>query len=208
MAPANETREIIVPAGYARCFYVEKEECFAVTDVEGQQVADFIAFNADDLTEFMSTSHTIISIGRLIPKAGDQLRSNRRSPMLQIIRDDVGCHDLIIAACDPWRYLLDYGINDHRNCSDNFLEALQAYGLERHRLPNPVNLFQNVKYHDNGQIELMPSLSKAGDQIVFRALMNLVAAISACPMDLNPINGYRVTDIKVTINYNPPPCPP
>jgi uncharacterized protein YcgI (DUF1989 family) len=35
--------------------------------------------------------------------------------------------------------------------------------------------------------------------VELRALIDLVAAVSACPMDLNPISGYRVTDLALEI---------
>jgi uncharacterized protein DUF1989 len=84
-------------------------------------VADFIAFNADDLTESLSAIHTLVSLGRLFPTTGDRLRTNRRTPMAEIVRDDTGRHDMLIAACDPWCYEDDFNVKGHRPCSDNFL---------------------------------------------------------------------------------------
>lgn len=86
-----------------------------VINVEGKQVADLVAFNAADLSETLSTLHTIVALGRLFPAAGDRLRTNRRRPLLEITRDDTGRHDMIIAACDPWRYEYDFGAKGHRN---------------------------------------------------------------------------------------------
>ena len=39
----------------------------------------------------------------------------------------------------------------------------------------------------------------AGDTLELRALINLVAAVSACPMDLNPISGYKTHDLAIEI---------
>lgn len=189
---------IVVPAGTARAVTLRAGRALRVINVAGKQVADFIAFNAGDLTEALSTVHTIVSIGRLFPTTGDRLRTNRRHPMLEFIRDDTGRHDMLIAACDPWRYEYDFGVTGHRNCSDNFLEALREWGLERHQLPHPVNLFQNMSYPD-GRVEFGESLARPGDAVELRALMDVIAAVSACPMDLNPISGYRVTDIRLEV---------
>lgn len=82
--------------------------------------------------------------------------------------------------------------------SDNFLEALAAWGVQRHQLPQPVNRFQNMAY-PGGRVEFRESLAKPGDTVELRALMDVVAAVSACPMDLNPISGYRVTDIAIEV---------
>lgn len=190
--------KILVSAGTARATVLRAGQTLRIANVQGKQVADFLAFNAGDLTEALSTMHTIVSIGRLFPTIGDQLRTNRRRPMLEVTRDDTGRHDMIIAACDPWRYEYDFGVTGHRNCSDNFIEALRQWGIQRHQLPQPVNLFQNMSYPD-GQVKFGESLAKPGDAVELRALMDVVAAVSACPMDLNPISGFRVTDIALEV---------
>lgn len=190
---------IHVSAGTARAVKLTAGQTLRIVNVAGRQVADFIAFAANDFRETLSTVHTLVSLGRLFPTAGDRLRSNRRRPIVEIVRDDTGRHDVLIAACDPWRYEYDFGIRGHRNCSDNFLEALRPYGIERSRLPQPVNWFQNMHYRPDGTVEFRESLARPGDRVVLRALMDVVAAVSACPMDLNPISGYRVNDIQVAV---------
>jgi hypothetical protein len=189
---------LVVPGGTARAVRVPAGGTLRIVNVAGKQVADFIAFNAADLTEALSTVHTIVSLGKLFPTAGDRLRTNRRRPMLEITRDDTGRHDMLIAACDPWRYEYDFGVKDHRSCSDNFLEALAPWAIARHQLPHPVNFFQNMRYPE-GRVEFGESLARPGDAVELRALLDVVAAVSACPMDLNPISGYRVNDIALQI---------
>lgn len=189
---------IHIPATTGRAVMLRAGQTLRIISVEGKQVADFIAYNADDMTEALSTIHSLVSLGRLFPTAGDQLRSNRRRPMVEILGDDTGRHDMLIAACDPWRYEYDFGVTGHRSCSDNFLEALREWRIERHQLPHPVNFFQNMRYPD-GRVEFGESLAKVGDVVELRALMNLVAAVSACPMDLNPISGYKTRDLAIEV---------
>ena len=189
---------IHIPATTGRAVTLRTGQTLRIVNVEGGQVADFVAYNADDLTEALSTIHSLVSLGRLFPTAGDQLRTNRRRPMVEIVRDDTGRHDMLIAACDPWRYEYDFGVTGHRSCSDNFLEALREWRIERHQLPHPVNFFQNMRYPD-GRVEFGESLAKAGDVVELRALVNLVAAVSACPMDLNPISGYKTRDLAIEV---------
>jgi uncharacterized protein YcgI (DUF1989 family) len=191
--------EIVVPAGHGRSLAVREGDLLVIRQSTGQQVCDTVAFRTDDFTEWLSTSHTIASNGRLWPAVGQHYLSNRRTPLLEVVEDTVGRHDLIIAACDPWRYLYDYGVADHRSCSDNFLEAFRAYQVARHQLPNPVNLFQNMAYHDDGRVEFRTSLARARDYVTLRALVPLVVGLSACPMDLNPISGGRPSDIHVRV---------
>jgi hypothetical protein len=188
-----------VAAGTARAATLGRGQRLVIRNVEGGQVADFVAFVADDLTETFSTTHTLVAIGRLVPTVGDQLHSNRRRPLLTITRDDTGRHDLLIPACDPWRYEYDFGVRGHRSCSDNFLEALAPWRIERHRLPHPLNFFQNMRYPD-GRVEFDTSVAKPGDVVELTALVDLIVAVSACPMDLNPISGFRIHDLELEIH--------
>jgi uncharacterized protein YcgI (DUF1989 family) len=189
---------IHIPAGTASAVTLRAGQVVRIVNVEGGQVADFVAYNADDLTESLSTIHSLVSLGRLFPTTGDRFRSNRRRPIAEITRDDTGRHDMLIAGCDPWRYEYDFGAPGHRNCSDNFLEVLRPWRIERHQLPRPVNFFQNMRYPE-GRVEFGESLARPGDAVELRALMDLVAAVSACPMDLNPISGFRTHDLALEI---------
>ena len=189
---------IHIPKGTAHAVTLRQGETLRIINVEGKQVADFIAFNADDLTEFASPIHTLVSIGNLFPKRGDKLRSNRRRPIVEIARDDTGKHDMLIAACDPWRYEYDFNVKGHRSCADNYLEVLAPWRIERHQLPHVFNFFQNMSYPD-GRVTFAESLAKPGDTLELRALINLVVAVSACPMDLNPISGYKTHDLALEV---------
>src|SRR5204863_4795607 len=167
---------ITVPAGTARAVTLRAGDRLRIVNVAGKQVADFVAFDAGDVNHALSTLHTLVSLGRLFPTKGDRLRTNRRAPMLEITRDDTG----------------------RRSCSDNFVEALRPWKLERHRLPQPVNFFQNMSYPD-GRVEFGESLARPGDTVELLALISVIAAVSACPMDLNPISGYRVSDLVLEL---------
>lgn len=189
---------IHIPKGTAKAVTLRQGQTLRIINVEGKQVADFIAFNADDMKESSSPIHTLVSIGSLFPKLGDQLRSNRRRPLVEIVKDDTGKHDMLIAACDPWRYEYDFNVKGHPSCADNYLEVLAPWRIERHQLPHVFNFFQNMSYPD-GKVTFGESLAKPGDTLELRALMNLVAAVSACPMDLNPISGYKTHDLAIEV---------
>ena len=195
----NLIREIRIPAGHARAFEVKKSQFLTIIDLEGRQVGDFIAFKEDNHEEKLSPVHTRTSLLTLKVQVGDQLRTNLRNPMFEIIEDTVGAHDLIIAMCDERRYLVDYGVENHRSCLANFEEALKPYGISRTQIPDPFNTFQNTEIRPDGSLVQKPCVSEAGDHIVFRALMDVIGAVSACPMDLNPIGGGEITDLMVRI---------
>ena len=195
----DDRREILVPAGFARAFEVLKGEIFSIQDIKGGQIADLIAFNADDLTEKLSCSHPRHALNSIKFKIGDSLRTNLRKPMMEITADKVGTHDMLVPACDEQRYLVDYGVKDHRNCVANFEEVLKPWGIGRGSIPDTLNVFENDMVDGEGNLLYLPVISKAGDFITFRALMNLICAVSSCPMDLNITCGGGITDILVTI---------
>ena len=63
-------------------------------------------------------------------------------------------------------------------------------------LPDPINFFQNTPIRMDGSYgPYRPSPAKAGDRMVLRALTDVIAVGSACPMDYYPANGDRLTDL-------------
>jgi len=66
---------------------------------------------------------------------------------------------------------------------------LTDLGLHETHTPEPLNLFMNIPWRDDGKLAFEAPVSKPGDYVVFRAEMDCVVAMSACPQDLLPING-------------------
>lgn len=196
---ANLIEEIVVPGGHARAFQVKQGQLLQIIDVEGQQVADFFAFSEHDHTERSSPSHTRISLRSLALRVGDEIRSSLRYPMFKVIEDTSPSHDLLIPACDEQRYLIDYGVSGHRSCVANIEEVLAPFGIGRDLFPDPVNFFQSTHIEPDGTLVQQPCGTKAGDYILLETLKDAIATVSACPMDLNPIGGSEITDIKIRI---------
>lgn len=195
-------REFVVEGGHGQAFTVGVGQFLTVTDVQGQQVGDFFAWNRYDPREFLSPHNTRLTANALVPPVGARFVTNRRRPMFVLVRDTVGRHDLLLAACDPARYA-SFGVPDHRSCAGNVAEALREAGLAVPRLYDPVNLFMNVPVRDDGSLAIEAPLSRAGDAVTFRATMEALCVLSACPMDLNACNGGRITDLRVRIHGEP-----
>jgi len=195
-------REIFVPAASARAFDAKAGEYITIVDVEGQQVGDFVALNASDHKEQLSPAYTRSMLNRIYLRGHDQLFSNLRRPLLTIVHDDVGRHDILRPACDAARYELVFGITGHRNCLDNLTGALAAYGIDRWDVPEPFNIFQNTHVDEDGNFVAQPPLSKAGDRIVLRAGVDLVGAVAACAQDQIPINGFKLSPLLIKISHD------
>jgi uncharacterized protein YcgI (DUF1989 family) len=188
-----------VPGGYARSVDVKKGQYVAVRDIEGGQCGDFWAIDADNFDHFLSPPHSWVHLGRIQPRQGDELVTNRREPVLKIVADDVGWHDMLVPACDRRRYEVYYGVKGHRNCCDNFLEAMGRRGWGKRLVPQPFNLFMNTFVEPDGSLIIKDPISQKGDKIVMTAKMSLVIVVSACPMDLNPIGGAGITDLEIAV---------
>jgi uncharacterized protein YcgI (DUF1989 family) len=199
MTPASAPREVVVKARYGAAIEARAGERLTVTDLEGQQIGDLVAFNLDDRTEWLDMARTRSTLYRLRLRLGDRLYSNRREPILELVEDTVGVHDLLFPPCDPKRYAITWRQAGHRNCLTNLAEALVPYGITIWQVPQPLNLFQNTPVLPDGRLGSGVSPSRAGDHVTFRALKNVVCAVSACPMDLTAANGWTITDLKLSV---------
>jgi uncharacterized protein YcgI (DUF1989 family) len=176
--------------GHVTSITLAADEQVRITSIEGPQVVDVWAFNAEDVSEYLSTEHTRSCLEKLMPSAGDILYSNRRRPILTLTEDtSPGIHDLLLSACDSVRYQLLGHTGPHRNCADNLREALAALGHRIKSVPSPFNVFENVHIGPGGSLKIEPPLVRAGDQVTLRAEMNAHVVFSACPMDLALTNG-------------------
>ena len=185
--------QIEIPARRGGAVRLAKGQHLRVINTFGQQVVDTWAFNAADVTEFMSMEHSRVAIGRIIPAVGDTLVTNRRRPILTMTEDTSGgIHDTLFAACDRWRYELLGCAGYHDNCTDNLAAALAELGLAPPETPAPLNLFMNIPVVDGNRVEIRPPVSTRGSYVTLRAEADCIVAFSACPQDIVPINGLAL----------------
>lgn len=188
---------IEVEARKGVAFEVKAGELLRIIDVEGRQVGDLVAYFPEEAV-YLSPVHTRGMLNAIRWEVGDNLWSYKRTPLLRVIADDVGCHDLLFPACDDRRYELDYGQPDHPNCRDNLRRALAKFGLDP-EFPEPVNVFMNVPVRGDGTFQIEEPRSRPGDSVTFEALVDLVVGLSACPQDSNPCNGWNPTGLRLEV---------
>src|SRR5215472_6212855 len=173
---------IDVPARAGKAVRLSTGWSVKLVNTVGSQVVDTWAFNAQDLAEHMSMEHTRVMLGRVNPRKGDELYSNRRRPLLRMTEDtSPGVHDTLRAACDPVRYRM-LGFEQHASCAENL-------GLKAPHSPCPLNMFENCPVGEAGALVVVPPPVKAGDYVVLTAEVDTVVVFSACPMDVFPTNG-------------------
>ena len=191
--------KVFIPPYEGRGVRVKKGQFLKIVDVEGKQVGDFICFNENDLSEYVSTVHMRSSLSSIRLKIGDFLYSNYRDHLMQFTEDTVGKHDFFFPACDYYRYKVDFGVEDHPNCKDNLIGALKSFGIIRNEIPDPINWFMNNHMDENGDYVIEDPLSKAGDYVVLKALKDVVCCVSACSQDFVPVNGMKVTPLELQV---------
>jgi uncharacterized protein YcgI (DUF1989 family) len=173
--------EALIPPRSGTAFAIEKGQVLTVTDVEGVQVADLLAYNANDVREVISNGRTFDYAETIQLSTGHRLYSNRSNAMLTIIEDTVGRHDFLLTPCSEATFRHFYPDQPvHRGCFGNLAEALEPYGIEPDMIACAFNLFMNVPVAADGKIQVESPLSSAGDHIRLRAEMDLVIGLTAC----------------------------
>lgn len=173
---------IRIPARSGTAFELKRGQTLTVIDPQGEQVADLVAYAADDTREHLSSGRSIDFAERIFLTTGDVLYSNRSNAMLTLLQDDVGRHDFTLTPCS--RATFERLYDDHPilpGCQGNLEQALAPYGVEPDQIPTAFNVFMNVAYDpDTGACSVLPPKSKPGDRLSLRAETDLIIGLTAC----------------------------
>jgi uncharacterized protein YcgI (DUF1989 family) len=187
-----------------QAFVLPRGALLTIIDLEGEQVSDLIAFNRDNIEEWLSSGRTIDYAGTICLTTDNVLYSNRSNAMLTIVEDTVGRHDFLFAPCSPEMFERLYGYDrDHPSCFQNLVDNMAEFGIASDRIPTTFNIFMNAEMAADGTLTVRPPLSRAGDHIVFRAEMELVVGLTACSAELSnnwsfkPI-GYEIRQAEAS----------
>lgn len=189
--------DYMIPACSGKCIEVKKGQLITVIDIEGGQVVDFFAEVTGNECEFLSPGVTIDCNESLRLRIGDTIYTNLYRPMLKVIADNVGEHDLIHPCCRTEMYEFFYHNGEgHPNCLDNINTVL---GENRSTI-TPINLFMHTKINSDGTISVEKPLSKAGNKIVLEALMDITLGVAACSVSESKCNSGKCTAVKIIVD--------
>jgi hypothetical protein len=193
-------------AGEPILFQLDKGQTLRIVDLEGNQAADVIFYNRDDLAEHYSATDTIQRQGGIYLTTGSVLRSNDARAMLTIVADTCGRHDTLGGHCAAESNTVRYALQKKymHSCRDNYLIALQRadIGLTKRDLVANINFFMNVPVTEGGDLKFEDGVSGPGKYVEMQAHMNLWVLISNCPQLNNPCNAYNPTPTRLLI-WNP-----
>jgi uncharacterized protein YcgI (DUF1989 family) len=161
---------VTIPARSGKAARASAGQRIKVINTSGTQVVDAWAFNALDLTEWMSMEASRASFMKLAPAVGDTFVTTQRRPIMTLIEDTSGSsHDTLMAPCDRWRYGLLGVAGYHDNCRDNLHAALANLSVVIRATPPSLNLFMNIPWTTDGRLEWGEPVSSPGSYVVFRA---------------------------------------
>jgi aminomethyltransferase len=191
--------------GTAKAYTAKKGQFIQIIDVEGQQCSDFMAMRASALDDGIerhidsTVSRTMTRSAYPLPGLFDKFFDQDIRPLLAVRQDTVGRHDTFALACTARGYE-ERGFPGHINCSDNISDAYAPYSINRRRAWPAINFFFNswIDWADHN-IASDEAWSRPGDYVALEALTDLVCVSTACPDDVDPINGWNPTDIHVRI---------
>jgi uncharacterized protein YcgI (DUF1989 family) len=194
---------ITIPPGGNISFEIEFGQRLRLTQPEGEQVADFISFNRDDVREILSMhSSRAVNLSWKLT-APDVLYSNRTRPMWQIEADLTRENYCGGGYCSEHLNVARYGdaAIGAPNCQANLEAALRGYGMDRSsfNVDACFNVFMTVAYDADGKWEIRAPKGKPGDYMILRALMPQIVAISNCPVLFNACNNFRLKPLTVQL---------
>jgi urea carboxylase-associated protein 1 len=204
LIPGEAMFRQVIPAGEYWIDVVGQGRTLRIVDVEGNQAADTLFFNAADVAERYSAVDTIREQRNVYLSCGSKLLSSAGNVMAQIVADTVGRHDTLGGACagesNTVRYALDK--RTMHSCRDSYLLAVAEHdrlGLGKRDLSHNINFFMNVPVTVEGGLTFADGLSGPGQYVEMRAAMDIIVLISNCPQLNNPCNAYNPTPLEVLV---------
>ncbi|MEO8097023.1 MAG: urea amidolyase associated protein UAAP2 [Acidobacteriota bacterium] len=203
LRPADASYRHIIPAGEPWAHEVRKGQTLRIVDLEGNQAADTLFFNARNLQDHYSAQDTIRGQGNIYLTTGTQLMSSEGNVLLTIVADTCGRHDTLGGACATESNQVRYDLRKgHMHaCRQSFVKAAldSGLGMTKRDIASNINFFMNVPVTPEGKLTFEDGLSAPGKYVELRAEMDVLAMISNCPQLNNPCNAYDPTPVEVLI---------
>lgn len=201
--PAHAIYDFTLPAGEPWMCEIKRGQTFRIVDLEGNQAADTLFYNAHDPADRYSAQDTIREQGALYLTTGTKLISTRGNVLLTITADTCGRHDTLGGACACESNMVRYAI-DKRSmhaCRDSFMRAIQENQpmWDKRDITHNINFFMNVPVTPEGGLTFADGVSASGRYVEMRAEMDVLALISNCPQLNNPCNAYNPTPVRLLI---------
>ena len=180
----------VIPPNNGKGFEVKKGQLFRIIQETGPQVVDVALWNIHDPKEFFRPEHSFLIEGWFI-RENTRLWSDVRyfRPMATCIEDTVedldGWHNHMVLGSHCTSEFLEMrsGRKGLNSCHLNFLQAIEPFGLNEGHIQDNFNIGMPCRINDEtGKMEITAANSRAGDYVAFYAEIDLLVAVSVCPM--------------------------
>lgn len=216
LAPSDASYRQVIPAGDYWSREIKRGEVLRIVDLEGNQAADTLFFDAHDPANRYSASDTIQRQRALYLSTGTELISVEGDVLLTIVADTCGRHDTLGGACSRESNTMRYAHEKEfmHACRDSFLRGAQEiercrcgshahgetpYEFGKRDITCNINFFMNVPVTPAGQLTFADGVSGPGRYVELRADRDVIALISNCPQLNNPCNAYNPTPVEVLV---------
>ncbi len=191
----------VVPSGDGFLATVRAGGSVRIVDLEGNQAADTLFYDAHDLDNRYSAFDTVREQGRAYLTTGSRLLSTDLDVLGTVTADTVGRHDTVGGACSQESNVVRYGehVRHQHACRETFLRWGAAAGIGARQLTANINFFMNVPLTSDGGLTFADGLSSPGAYVEIRAERDILVLISNCPQLNNPCNGWNPTPIQVLV---------
>ena len=200
-----------IPPKAAAAWTADAGQIIRITDIEGGQVGDLVLFARDDLRDRISISWTRTRNIRVTSTyapplglaTGNGIWSTGYHVLATVVEDTSpvkGVHDLYGRMCNRGMYEL-YGVTPQDGCFELLRKVLTPHGIAPSEIPDPIGVFMNTQPDPETRVmHIHQPVTRPNDSISIRAEVNLLAAMSTCPMDvLAPTNSYHITPMQVEV---------
>jgi len=204
LKPENAVIREVVGAGDYYLGKVSAGEIFRILDLEGNQAADTLFYNAHNPEERYSAMDTIREQGNVYLSAGSKILSNENNVMLEIVADTCGRHDTLGGACATESNTVRYDLEKRcmHACRDSWMLAIAEnpqYGISKKDITHNINFFMNVPITAEGGLTFEDGISAPGKYVELKAMMDVIVLLSNCPQLNNPCNGYNPTPVEFLV---------
>jgi urea carboxylase-associated protein 1 len=201
--PANAVYRKVIGAGDHWHHEVKAGQTLRILDLEGNQAADTLFYDAHDPINRYSASDTIQRQSALYLTTGTTLISTQGDELMTIVADTCGRHDTVGGACSRESNTMRYALEkEHMHaCRDSFIRGAQEWNadLGKRDITCNINFFMNVPVTPDGKLTFEDGISAPGRYVELRAERDVVCLISNCPQLNNPCNAYNPTPVEVLI---------
>jgi urea carboxylase-associated protein 1 len=201
--PQNAIYDFTLPAGDGWMHEIKRGQTFRIVDLEGNQAADTLFYNALDMSDRYSAQDTIQAQSGIYLTTGTKLMSSEGNVLLTITADTCGRHDTLGGACATESNQVRYALDKRwmHACRDTFMLQVLRWGrgASKADITHNINFFMNVPVTPDGGLCFADGVSAGGRYVEMRAEMDVIALISNCPQLNNPCNAYNPTPVRLLI---------